>query len=58
MFGEGDDFVLELARATLFVFERALEDEKRRAGELEDKVIALAEQLRDVPGTMGSFFHP
>ena len=25
MFGEGDDFVLELARATLFVFERALE---------------------------------
>ena len=48
----------EHLRSKCAALERALEDEKRRAGELEDKVIALAEQLRDVPGTMGSFFHP
>lgn len=46
----------EQLRSKCAALERALEDEKRRAGELEDKVIALAEQLRDVPGTMGSFF--
>jgi hypothetical protein len=48
----------EHLRSKCAALERALEDEKRRAGELEDKVVALAEQLRDVPGTMGSFFHP
>jgi len=45
-------------RSKCDALERELADEKRRAGELEDKVVALAEQLRDVPGAMGSFFHP